>query len=104
MAKMVKDIILDEAKFNEASRDMKDLKRRTDALKKKMEKMYTELANAMDTPAGKEVQLKAKTVLLKPVENMSLVVRHISETLELIIDKNYYKDVFDGFDELNKLL
>ena len=96
MAQLSKDLQLDETKFNNASRDMKVLKKRTNELKTKLE--------AMDTPAGKEVQLEAKKTLLKPVENMALVVGHISDTLELVIGNNYYKDVFDGFDELKNLL
>ena len=102
MAQLSKDLQLDETKFNNASRDMKVLKKRTNELKTKLEGMYESLA--MDTPAGKEVQLEAKKTLLKPVENMALVVGHISDTLELVIGNNYYKDVFDGFDELKNLL
>lgn len=104
MAKMVKDLKLDDVKFATASKDMKALKKRTNDLKTELEGMYTELANAMDTPAGKEIQLEAKKTLLKPVENMALVVGHISDTLELVIGNKYYKDVFDGFDELKNLL
>ncbi len=103
MAQLSKDLQLDETKFNNASRDMKALKKRTNELKTKLEGMYESLASAMDTPA-KEVQLEAKKTLLKPVENMALVVGHISDTLELVIGNNYYKDVFDGFDELKNLL
>ena len=104
MAQLSKDLQLDETKFNNASRDMKALKKRTNELKTKLEGMHESLASAMDTPAGKEVQLEAKKTLLKPVENMALVVGHISDTLELVIGNNYYKDVFDGFDELKNLL
>ncbi len=39
---------------------MKVLKKRTNELKTKLEGMYESLASAMDTPAGKEVQLEAK--------------------------------------------
>lgn len=104
MAQMTKDLQLDETKFNNASRDMKALKKRTTDLEKTLEGMYESLASAMDTPAGKEVQLEANKTLLKPVENMALVVGYISDTLELVIGSNYYKDVFDGFDELKNLL
>ncbi len=97
------DLVVDEEKFNEAAQQMEDLKRRTNALKEKLSGMYDELASAMDTPAGKEIQLEAKNVLLKPVENMSLVVGHISDTLNLIIGSGYYKDVFTGFEELSHL-
>lgn len=61
------DLVVDEEKFNEAAQQMEDLKKRTNALKEKLSGMYDELASAMDTPAGKEIQLEAKNVLLKPV-------------------------------------
>lgn len=59
------DLVVDEEKFNEAAQQMEDLKKRTNALKEKLSGMYDELASAMDTPAGKEIQLEAKNVLLK---------------------------------------
>ena len=34
---------------------------------------------------------------------MSLVVGHISDTLNLVIGSGYYKDVFTGFEELSHL-
>ena len=46
-----------------------------DIFKSKLEKMYDDLAGAMDTPSGKEVELEAKNVLLKPVE---AICRHIN--------------------------
>lgn len=58
------DLVVDEEKFNEAAQQMEDLKKRTNALKEKLSGMYDELASAMDTPAGKEIQLEAKNVLL----------------------------------------
>lgn len=97
------DLVVDEEKFNNAAQQMEDLKRRTNELKNKLSGMYDSLSTAMNTPAGKEVQLEAKKVLLKPVENMSLVVGHISSTLNLIIGSGYYKDVFTGFEELSHL-
>lgn len=53
--------------------------------------------------AGHEAQLEAKNVLLKPIENMSLVVNHISDTLDTVIGNGYYKDVFTGFENLSHL-
>ena len=64
MAQLSKDLQLDETKFNNASRDMKALKKRTNELKTKLEGMYESLASAMDTPAEKEVQLEAKKTSL----------------------------------------
>ena len=103
MARLSVDLVVDEEKFNTAAADMKALRKRTNDLKAKLDGMYESLAGAMDTPAGKEVQLEAKNVLLKPVENMALVVGHISDTLDLIIGSGYYKDVFTGFEELSHL-
>ncbi|MBQ9542771.1 MAG: hypothetical protein IJJ76_06115 [Ruminococcus sp.] len=102
-AYLEEDLVVDEEKFNSAAQQMEALKKRTNDLKTKLDKMYEDLASAMDTAAGKEVQLEAKKVLLKPVENMSLVVGHISDTLNLIIGSGYYKDVFTGFEELSHL-
>jgi len=103
MAHMSKDLVINEDQFNQSAADMKALVKRTNDLKSKLEKMYDDLAGAMDTPSGKEVELEAKNVLLKPVENMALVVGHISDTLNLIIGSGYYKDVFNGFEELRNL-
>ena len=75
---------------------MRALKERTNKLKEKLSTMYEELAGAMDTEAGHEAQLEAKNVLLTPIENMSLVVNHISDTLDTVIGNGYYKDVFTG--------
>ena len=96
-AYLSEDLVIDEEKFNAAAADMM-------ALKNKLKTMYDSLASAMNTEAGKEAQLEAKKVLLEPVENMSLVVGHISETLNMIIGNGYYKDVFTGFEELSHLL
>ena len=45
MAQLSKDLQLDETKFNNASRDMKVLKKRTNELKTKLEGMYESLAS-----------------------------------------------------------
>ncbi len=103
-AYLSEDLVIDEEKFNAAAADMMALKKRTDTLKNKLKAMYKNLASAMNTEAGKEAQLEAQKVLLKPVENMSLVVGHISDTLNMIIGNGYYKDVFTGFEELSHLL
>ena len=96
------DIILDDSAFNTASADMAQLKVDTEALKTKLETMYTELGEALDTPAGKQFGLVACDVLIKPIEDMTLVIAHISSTLEEIISTGYYKDVFVKFEDLNQ--
>ena len=95
------DILLDDKAFDTASAEMKQLKTDTENLKIKMQKMYEDLQNAMDTPAGDAVELVSSKVLLEPIDNLLLVVDHISSTLAQIISTEYYKKVFDKFEELN---
>ena len=104
MAKMAKDLMLNDDKFSTAVSDIANLKKRTDQLKKDLGDMYDDLKSALDTESGQEVEIEAKKTLLKPVENMSLVIGHISDSLNLINGGGYYKDVFDGFDNLKNTL
>lgn len=95
------DIILNDTAFTTASSDMKALETRTEALKAKLEQMYKDLKIAMDTPAGKAVELTAESVLIKPIDDMLRVISHISSTLTEIIGTGHYRDVFVKFEELN---
>lgn len=95
------DVVLDDKAFTTASNDMKELKTRTENLKTKLEQMYKDLKAAMDTPAGEAVELTSEKVLIKPIEDMLLVIEHISSTLSEIIGTGYYRDVFIKFEELN---
>ena len=63
--------------------------------------MYEDVTGALDTSAGDEISFTAKNVLLKPIEDLSVVVEHISGTLDTIIGTGYYKDIFVKFEELN---
>lgn len=96
-----KDIILDEAAFATASSEMDELKERTNKLKTKLQEMYKDLTSAMDTPAGRAVEITAENVLIKPIEDMLLVIEHVSNTLTEINGRDHYKDVFIKFEELN---
>ncbi|WP_312494548.1 hypothetical protein [Anaerosporobacter sp.] len=96
------DIILDDNAFTTAESEMLALKKRVEELKKKLEKMYLDLSNALVTPAGKAIELKAGKVLIKPIEDLSLIIQHVSDTLNEIIGTGYYKDVWVKFDELNQ--
>lgn len=96
------DIQLDDKAFNNASSDMSSLKTRAEKLKAKLESMYDDLTKALDTPAGKQIKVTAKDVLIKPIDDMLLVIQHISDTLKTIIGTGYYKDVFIKFEQLNQ--
>lgn len=98
------DITLDSDAFHTASEDMKALKVRTEEFKKELEQMYRDLTTALDTPAGKQVEVTAEKVLIKPIEDLLLVIDHISSTLTDIIGTGHYEDVFIQFEELNASL
>lgn len=98
------DIILDSDAFDTASSEMETLKTRTENLKTKLQDMYKELTTALDTPAGKQVEITAEKVLIKPIDDLLLVIEHISSTLTDIIGTGYYKDVFLEFEDLNNSL
>ena len=95
------DIVLDDSAVKTASADMKALKTKTEELKEKMKQMYKDLKSAMDTPSGAAVDTTAESVLIKPIDDMLLVIDHISSTLTEIIGTGHYKDVFIKFEELN---
>ena len=81
---------------------MKDLKKRAEELKKDLKAMYKNLTTALDTPAGNALQLAAEDVLIEPIDKMILVIDHISDSLNEVKGKGYYKDVFDKFEQLNQ--
>lgn len=81
---------------------MKDLKKRAEDLKKDLKAMYKNLTTALDTPAGKALELAAEDVLIEPIDKMILVIDHISDSLNEVKGKGYYKDVFDKFEQLNQ--
>lgn len=99
---LTQDVLLDENAFIVASEEMADLKRRAELLKTKLEKMYSDLTTALDTPAGKEIELTADKVLIEPIDKLLLVIEHISTTLNDIIGTHYYMDVFVKFEQLNQ--
>lgn len=96
------DIVLDDTAFNTASEAMATLKTRTEALKTKLEGMYEDLTTALDTPAGKQIEITAEKVLIEPIDKLLLVIDHISATLTEIIGTGCYKDVFIKFEQLNQ--
>lgn len=101
MAILFNDIVLDDNAFTTASQEMNQLKTDAETLKAKLGKMYDDVSGAMDTAAGDEVKIAAREVLLQPVEDLSAVIKHISETLDTIIGTDYYKDIFVKYEELN---
>ncbi|MBR1391327.1 MAG: hypothetical protein IJ567_07800 [Lachnospiraceae bacterium] len=98
------DILLDENAFQKASADMTTLMIKTQSLQVKMKRMYHDLATALDTPAGRQLDLKAEDVLIQPIENLMQVIKHISESLTEVIGTGHYKDVFIKYEQLNETI
>ncbi|GFH96509.1 hypothetical protein IMSAGC003_03066 [Lachnospiraceae bacterium] len=98
--KLEQDIALDSEAFRTAANEMSALKTRAELLKAMMEQMYEELAGALDTPAGKAIEITAKDILIKPIEELILVIGQMSKTLNEIIDTPYYQGVFDKYEKL----
>jgi hypothetical protein len=103
-------LYIDDRVFENAATEMDGLKERIDKLHKMLEGMFDDLTHALATPAGKAVKWTGKDVLLQPVEDMSKIIRHMSEILREIIainnaetDSSYY-EIFAKYDELDKQL
>ncbi len=96
------DIVLDDNAFNTAAQDMEALASRTEKLKSKLKQMYYDLTTALDTPAGRQLELTAEDVLIQPLEDLLVVIQHTSDTLTEIIGTGYYKGIFIKYEELNQ--
>ena len=101
MSALTRDIRLDQEALARASEEMAALKTRTENLRTTLEKAYKALQGALDTPAGHQVEYTASSVLLKPIDNLALVINHVSATPDEIKGGTYYGKVFTQFDELN---
>lgn len=102
MAALEQDIILDDIGFDNASAEMKQLKTRTVELKNRLHTMYQEMTEALKTYAGDELNLTGEKVIIKPIDDLIIVIDHISATLDQIIATGYYKDVFIKYEQLNQ--
>lgn len=100
MAKLSKDVRLDEQKFLTAAQEMRDLKVRASTLRDNLQALYQGLADALQSESGKELELAAEDVVLEPIDNLMLVINQMSDTLDTIIGTGYYNDIFRGFEDL----
>lgn len=107
-------IYLDDQALKTAAKDMMELKQRNQRLREKLETMYHDLTTALDTPAGHAIEWTGKDVLLEPIDDMSRVLEHMSDTLNIIIGQDsrqggepkgtYYDKLFDEYNELDGIL
>lgn len=97
------NIILSQEGFRNASSELLDLKQQTENLRSRLEGLYDDMAGAMQTPVGDAIETVSKSVLLEPIDNMLLIINHMSETLEGILGAEYYDSVFTGYETLNNI-
>ncbi|MDD6824800.1 MAG: hypothetical protein PUE12_01560 [Oscillospiraceae bacterium] len=101
MFALQQEIYLDDSALQTASEEMNELSQRTANLKTAIEELYEDLTTALQTPCGEAFKTISKDVLVKPIDDLKLIVDHISQTLETIKGQGYYKDVFDEYENLN---
>ena len=104
MARLSKDVTLDEDKFRTAASEMEKLQTRTNNLRTELKDLYKGLSEALQSESGDELELAADDVLLEPIDNLALVIKQMSDTLNTIIGNGYYNDIFRGFDDLKNNL
>lgn len=94
-----KDIVLDEAAFEKASGEYKDIAVELQNLRNDIEAALDRLKNGFNTPAGAKFISTCQGSLLKPLEQQKKVIEHVSENLETAKDK--YSSVFREYESLN---
>ena len=103
-------IIISEEALLQAANEMDTLQKRNQDLKDKLEGMFRDLSNALDTPAGHAIQWAGQDVVVQPVDDMAKVIKLMSEILNSIIGKGsngrgyYYDKLFFEYDELDTTL
>ena len=101
---------IDDQALITAAKDMAALKLRNQRLRDKLERMFKDLTEALDTPAGHAVEWSGRDVLLQPIDDMGKVIQHMSDTLNVLIGRNneasgiYYDKIFDEYYELDRIL
>ncbi|MBQ9541251.1 MAG: hypothetical protein IJJ76_09955 [Ruminococcus sp.] len=104
MARLKSDVTIDDEYFEKAKDAMDKLVTRTGDLKKELSELYKNLITALDSETGDELELAADDVVLKPIENLELVLIQVRDTLELVMGGGYYHDIFDDFEKLQNSL
>jgi len=99
---------LNDEAFKKAADEMEALKIRNEKLRDKLEEMYKDLTEALDTPAGHAIAWQGKELLLQPIDDMSKVIQHVSEDLNMIIGRSekgvYYDKVFSEYEVLDTII
>ncbi|WP_295156528.1 hypothetical protein [uncultured Ruminococcus sp.] len=102
MARLSKDVVLKDTAFETASTKLEALVTRSQTLYTDFSKLYKDLLTALDCESGKELELAGEDVVLKPIENLELVITQIYTTLTTIKGDGFYHEIFKDFEELQK--
>lgn len=97
-----KDIVIDDEKFNNASREFANLSKDIKDLRKDINNMLEDLKKGFDTPAGRKFVAACEEYLLKPMDDQVHVIEHVSSNLSQA--KNMYQSVFSDYKALNSLI
>lgn len=104
------NIRIDDAALEQAAMDMKKLYERNQAFYQKMDTMFKGIQGALKTPAGDQVKITGKDVLLDPIRDMNRILEHMSYTLNTIMGKDgrprgvYYDRLFKEYEQLCELI
>ena len=102
MARLKKDVKINDEAFDKAEEELKKLVGRAETLKNDLASLFEGLMTALQCETGDELELAEQEVVLKPIENLQLVLNQIHDTLELVKGEGYYKNIFSDFEELQK--
>lgn len=96
--------------LEKAATDMVALYKRNQDFYSKMTRLFDGISNAMETPAGAEVKIKGRDVLLDPIRDMNRILQHMSRTLNILIGEGgyqkgiYYDVLFKEYEALSQII
>lgn len=97
-----KDVIIDQDAFQNASDRLAQLSENALSLKTQIETELDELMKGFDTTAGWKFKSACEGHLLKPIQNLSIVIMHISQNLQSA--QRGYDSVFREYEQLNNAI
>lgn len=100
MARLKKDVKINDEAFDNAEQKLSELMGRADTLKENMQTLYDGFANALKSETGIELRMTGQDVVIKPIENLGLVLKQVHDTLDLIKGDGYYHEIFKDFEAL----
>jgi len=94
-----KDILLDQEQFKIASNQLTTLSNEMSNLRRDIDALLNDLSVGFDTPAGRKFITTCKNGLLQPMDDLAIVILHVSQNLDLA--RSQYESVFTEFKALN---